>query len=97
MKDCVLLLCLAITMTPRLNHVRSSNTPAVVEMPITSLLKRIATMSAEKVRLFVFCQSQADKVIQITGVLSLLFCSPWLATSVCFLHFGLDVFKGREN
>lgn len=48
MKDCVLLLCLAITMTPRLNHVRSSDIPAVVEMPITSLLRWIATMSAEK-------------------------------------------------
>lgn len=48
MKDCVLLLCLDITMTAVLNHARSSNTPAVVEMPITLLLKRTATMSAER-------------------------------------------------
>lgn len=48
MKDCVLLLCLAITMTPRVNHVRSSNTLAVVEITITSLLKQIATTSVEK-------------------------------------------------
>lgn len=58
MKDCVLLLCLAITMTPRVNHVRSSNTLAVVEITITSLLKQIATTSVEKVRLLLlllFC------------------------------------------
>lgn len=47
MKDCVPLLCLAITMTPRLNHVKSSDILAVVEMPTTLSLKRIATMSAE--------------------------------------------------
>lgn len=63
MKDCVLLLCLAITMTPRLNHVRSSDTLAVVEMPITSLLRRIATTSAEKVRLYFV--RHTDKAIQI--------------------------------
>lgn len=48
MKDSVLLLCLAITMTPRLNHVKSSDIQAVVEMPTTLSLKWIATMSVEK-------------------------------------------------
>lgn len=48
MKDCVPLLCLATTMMPRPNHVRSSDTQAAVEMPTTSLLKGIATMSVEK-------------------------------------------------
>lgn len=47
MKDCVPLLCLAITMTPRLNHVKSSDILAVVEMPTTLSLKGIATMSVE--------------------------------------------------
>lgn len=48
MKDCVPLLCLAITMTARLNHVKSSDILAVVEMPTTSSPKMIATMSVEK-------------------------------------------------
>lgn len=48
MKDCVPLLCLAITMTPRLNPVKSSDIPAVVEMPTTLSLKWIAIMSVEK-------------------------------------------------
>lgn len=87
MKDCVLLLYLAITMTPRLNRVRSSNTLAAVEMPITLLLNPIATMSAEKVRFFVFWQSQADKAIQIplTGVHRVL--SLALACYKC-MHFA---------
>lgn len=54
MKDCVPLPCLAITMTPRLNHVKSSDILAVVEMPTTLSLKRIATMSVEMVRVFWF-------------------------------------------
>lgn len=48
MKDCVPLLCLAIIMTPRLNHVKSSHILAVVEMPTTLSLKGIATMSVGK-------------------------------------------------
>lgn len=81
MKDCVPLLCLAITMTPRLNHVKSSDILAVVEMPTTLSLKWIATMSVEMVRVyfvvvcfccwlvffffFNFFQSQAVKAIHI--------------------------------
>lgn len=70
-------------MTPRLNHVKSSDIPAVVEMPTTSSLKQIATMSVEKVKgfSFVFCQSQAGKAIHIpvTSVHSVL-----LLTLACY-------------
>lgn len=66
-------------MTPRLNHVKSLHILAVVEMPTTLSLKRIATMSAEMVRFIWFwgflvpcfylflicCQSQAFKAIHI--------------------------------
>lgn len=81
MKDCVPPLCLAITMTPRRNRVKSSTILAVVEMPTTSSLKWIATMSVEKVRgfwfrfgyflccvlvvFFLFCQSEAVKALHI--------------------------------
>lgn len=70
-------------MTPRLSHVKSSDIPAVVEMPTTSSPKRIATMSVEKVKGFFlyFVQGKAGKAIHIlvTSVHSVL-----LLTSACY-------------
>lgn len=108
MKDCVPLLCLAITMTPRLNHVKSSDILAVVEMPTTLSLKWIATMSVEMVRVYFvvvcFCCwlvffffvkffSHKQSTYQ-QQVFIVFFYSPWLATGVCCLHFGLLRFQG---